>query len=426
MNIRNSMRLYKQAIRIMPGGVNSPVRSGYAVGTHPLFISRGRGAYVYDVDGNRFIDYMLSWGPLILGHAYPHVVRAVKKAAGSGMSFGASTENEVVLAQMITKTIPSIEMLRLVNSGTEAVMSAVRLARGYTGRDKIIKFAGGYHGHSDSMLVEAGSGSLTFGRPSSKGIPLDFSKNTLVLPYNDIDKFYAVLKKYPRQIAAVVIEPIAANMGVVLPRENFLADIRGLTKKYNVILIFDEVITGFRLCFGSVQKIFKVEADITCLGKIIGGGMPIGAFGGKREIMQNIAPLGGVYQAGTLSGNPLAVSSGIETLSVLSGLDYQKIDVTTEGLCGRLEENLKRHKIKYCLNLAGSMFTLFFTDKKVVDLNSAKSALVKRFALYYNLMLRYGIMFPPSQFEACFLSFAHTRKDIEQTAKVQGEVVKQL
>ncbi|MFH2137923.1 MAG: glutamate-1-semialdehyde 2,1-aminomutase [Candidatus Omnitrophota bacterium] len=424
MNKRsNSAEYYKQALKLMPGGVNSPVRAFGAVGGNPVFIKRGKGSRIYDVDGNAYIDYVLSWGPLILGHAHKEVVAEVKKSLFYGLSFGAPTKAEVDFAKIITQAIPSMQMLRLVNSGTEATMSAIRLARGFTKKNKIIKFSGCYHGHNDGLLVKAGSGTATFGIPSSKGVPRDFTKNTIVVPYNDIAAIKKVITAQHKDIAAVILEPVAGNMGVVKPKNEFLAELRKLTEKNNILLIFDEVITGFRFCFGGAQKLFKIKPDITCLGKIIGGGLPIGAYGASKEIMSSICPLGEVYQAGTLSGNPIAVSSGLKTLQILRKLDYNRINKLAKVLCEQIEEICREHKVKAKINRMGSMFTLFFTEKQVVDYRSASLADSKQYAKFFNAMLDAGIYMAPSQFEANFLSFAHTKQDIEKTVKAVEKAV---
>jgi glutamate-1-semialdehyde 2,1-aminomutase len=415
MKLVRSAALYKEAGKYLAGGVNSPVRAFKAVGGTPIFMKKGKGAKIFDVDNNRYIDYVMSWGALILGHTHPAVIKALKRAINSGTSFGAPTEKETEFSKMICNAIPSIEVLRLVNSGTEATMSAIRLARGYTGKDKIIKFAGAYHGHFDSLLVKAGSGAATFGISDSLGVPKSLSKDTLVLPYNNIDKVARAVKLKHKETACLIVEPVCANMGVVLPRENFLADLRELTFKYKIVLIFDEVICGFRLCFGGAQNIYKIKPDLTCLGKIIGGGLPIGAFGGRREVMQFLAPLGKVYQAGTLSGNPLAVNAGLATLKSLSKLNYQKLNTLAQGLCAGLGEILKKNNLSFSINRIGSMFTLFFARNKVYDFQTAKTSDTKKYASYFWSMLKNGIYSAPSQFEANFLSFAHKEQDTEST-----------
>jgi glutamate-1-semialdehyde 2,1-aminomutase len=414
---KKSNVLYQRALALIPGGVNSPVRAFGAVGGHPLFIARGKGSMIYDVDGNAYIDYVLSWGPLILGHARREVVSAIKQAAERGTSFGAPTRAEVILAGMITAAFPSMEQIRLVNSGTEATMSAIRLARGFTKKNKIIKFEGCYHGHSDSLLVKAGSGAATFGIPTSAGVPADFAGNTIVVPYNDSGALRAVITAEHKNIAAVIMEPVCGNMGVVLPQAGFLADVRQITKQYGILLIFDEVMTGFRLCFGGAQTLYGIVPDITCLGKVIGGGMPIGAYGARREIMRFVSPLGEVYQAGTLSGNPIAVACGLKTLQILKQLDYNTIEVCCGSLCEAVRELSARARRPLTINRLGSMFTFFFTGTAVTDYQTAQSADTRRYAAYFTAMLRNGIYSAPSQFEANFLSFAHTDKDIRTTVR---------
>lgn len=418
MQTSKSKRIFALAQKVIPGGVNSPVRAFKAVGLEPLFVSKARGSKIYDADGREYIDYVSSWGPMILGHAHPQVRQAMAKALTKGWSYGAATELEVQLAQLISKAIPSMEMIRFVSSGTEATMSAIRLARGYTGRDKIIKFEGCYHGHGDSFLVKAGSGATTFGVPDSAGIPPAIAETTLVAPYNNLEAVRNLFAQNPSQIAAVIVEPIAGNMGVVLPKEGFLKGLEEICHDQGSLLIFDEVITGFRATFGGVQQIFGVNPDLTCLGKIIGGGMPVGAYGGRREIMEKVAPLGPVYQAGTLSGNPIAMTCGLTTLKILREKKiYQKINKLTDQLCQGLAEIAREKGIPCWLNKFGSMFTLFFTNEEVVDYSSAKKADTKRYASFFQQMLKAGIWLPPSQFEACFLSFAHTEKDIARTLR---------
>jgi glutamate-1-semialdehyde 2,1-aminomutase len=422
-----STRLQKLAERLMPGGVNSPVRSYRAVGGTPIFISRGKAAYVYDEDGNRYIDYIASWGPLILGHAYPDVVTAIKKAAENGTSFGASCEKEVELSNLIVKTYPSIDMVRMTSSGTEATMSAVRVARAFTGRDLIVKFEGCYHGHADYLLVKAGSGATTFGTPSSPGVPKGFTANTLLARFNDIGSVQRLFRKHKDKIAAIIIEPVAANMGVVTPAVGFLESLRTITEDHGALLIFDEVISGFRLGLGGAQETYGVTPDLTCLGKIIGGGLPVGAYGGKREIMKLVAPIGPVYQAGTLSGNPLAMAAGISTINGLRKKGtYEKLNEMTRQLVEGVDNILKKHGITARINSIGSMFTIFFTDSDVVDYDSALKSDTKIYARFFKSLLKGGIMFPPSQFEAVFVSLAHTESDIDMTLKAFSRVVKSL
>lgn len=422
-----SKRLFRQAKIFIPGGVNSPVRAFKAVGANPLFIAKGRGSKIEDADGNSFIDYVMSWGALILGHSHPQVISVIKQACARGTSFGAPTQNETELARLICRAIPSIQMLRLVSSGTEATMSAIRLSRGYTGKDMVVKFSGNYHGSHDSVLVKAGSGATTLGHPDSAGVPKSLARQTLVLPYNDIDSAARIIKSRHKEIACVIVEPVSANMGLVLPKQGFLPGLRELTKRYGIVLIFDEVICGFRLAFGGAQTLHKIKPDLTCLGKIIGGGLPIGAYGGKAEIMRHLAPVGHVYQAGTLSGNPVSVSAGIATLRMLSKLDYRQLDRDCAILCNGLSEELNRQGVKFVLNRAGSMFTVFFTDRqKVFDYESALSSDTAKYARYFRSMLNQGIYLPCSQFEANFLSFAHTQQDIRETLKAHLRAISKL
>jgi glutamate-1-semialdehyde 2,1-aminomutase len=392
----------------MPGGVNSPVRAFKAVGGTPFFVARGEGCYLWDVDGNRFIDFVCSWGPLILGHAHPEVVAAVKEAVERGTTYGAPTELEVALAEKIQQAFPSMEMLRLVNSGTEATMSAIRAARGYTGRKKIVKFEGCYHGHADYLLVKAGSGAATFGIPDSAGVPEGTAQDTIVLPYNDIEAFNKTMDAMGEEIAAVIVEPIAGNMGVVLPKPEFLAALRQQTEKRGIVLIFDEVITGFRVAYGGAQSLYGIKPDMTCLGKIVGGGFPLAAYGGRKEIMQTVAPLGPVYQAGTLSGNPVAVTAGLKTLEILERDNpYPELERRTKQLTQVISEAAKEAGVPVQINQIASMFTVFFTDQPVVDYASARRSDTQRYARFFHALLERGVYFPPSQFEAAFLSTAH-------------------
>ncbi len=424
MKTKKNSKLFQDASKVIPGGVNSPVRAFKAVGASPIFIEKAKGPYLYDADGNRYIDYCLSWGPMILGHANRQVLDKVKKVMAKGTSFGIPTKLETQLAKMITDEIDTVEKVRLVSSGTEAVMTAIRLARGCTGRDKIIKFIGCYHGHVDYMLVQAGSGAMTFGVPSSPGVPRDFTKHTILLPYNNIGSIEKVFKKYSSQIAAVIVEPVAGNMGVVLPKPGFLETIRRLCTKSGSILIFDEVITGFRVKYGSVQSLFGVKADLTCLGKIIGGGFPIGACGGKAKLMNNLAPKGKVYQAGTLSGNPVCVAAGIATLKLLkSKKTYHSLALSTEKLCTRISKTLENVSVRHTINRIGSMFTLFFNSTAVTDYDSAVKSDTKMYAKYFTAMLKNGIYLPPSQFEANFLSTEHGQKDFDKTITAVRKVV---
>lgn len=418
MRIDRSIALYEDAVRYIPGGVNSPVRAFKAVGLNPPFICRGEGALIYDADGNEYIDYVGSWGPLILGHRHPAVMAALQRCLEDGTSFGAPTELETVLAKMIVEAVPSIEMVRLVNSGTEAAMSALRLARGYTGRDKIVKFAGCYHGHADFLLIKAGSGALTMGVPTSPGVPAGTAKDTIVAPYNDLDTLRSIFEQEGWHIAAVIVEPVAGNMGVVLPASGFLAGLRELTAAYGSLLIFDEVMTGFRLAYGGAQELYGINPDLTCLGKVIGGGLPVGAYGGEKEIMLHVAPAGPVYQAGTLSGNPLAVSGGIATLEELRrpGV-YEELELKSARLADGLAEAAREAGVEVYCTRAGSMLCVFFTGAAVVDYGTACTADTGRYALFFKSMLEQGIYLAPSQFEAMFVSLAHTDEQIDCTVE---------
>jgi len=411
-----SRKLFALAKTQIPGGVNSPVRAFRSVGGTPLFIERAKGSTVRDVDGNSFIDYVGSWGPMILGHAHPKVVAAVRASASRGTSYGAPTPGEVGLAHLVRKAFPSIRKVRLVSSGTEAAMSAVRLARGYTGRDKIIKFEGGYHGHADAMLVSAGSGALTFGLPDSPGVPRDVARNTLTAKFNDVPSVSRLLERNRGQVAAVLVEPIPGNMGVVLPAPEFLAQLRALTKRHGTLLIFDEVISGFRVAFGGAQELFGVVPDLTVLGKIIGGGLPVGAFGGRREIMDALSPVGPVYQAGTLSGNPLAVAAGIAALTELSrkGI-YRELHAKADYFAEKMAKVFAASGVPTYTNRVGSMWTTFFQPGPVTDYASAKRSDTKRYARYFHGLLARGIYVAPSQFEAGFVSLAHTKRDLDRT-----------
>ena len=423
----NSKKLFAEAQKYLPGGVNSPVRAFKAVGGTPPFIARAKGSKIYDADGNEYIDFVNSWGPMILGHAYPPVVAALKKAAGQGTSYGAPTELETVLARMISTAMPSIEMLRLVSSGTEATMSALRLARAFTGRDKIIKFDGGYHGHADGLLTKAGSGVATLGIPDSPGVPAGYAQCTLVAPYNNLEAVEQLFKSYPEQIAAVIVEPVAANMGVVPPQPGFLSGLRKLTKQQGSLLIFDEVITGFRLSYGGAQALFKITPDLTCLGKIIGGGLPVGAYGGRRDIMSLMAPLGPVYQAGTLSGNPLAMTAGIETLKALNqpGV-YAQLEKKSAVLEKGIIKAAAAAGIGLYVSRVASLLTAFFTSDEVVDYESAKKSDTKLFGRFFWRVINEGVYWPPSQFEAAFVSLAHSDEDIEFTVEVIARALKSL
>jgi glutamate-1-semialdehyde 2,1-aminomutase len=413
---KDSESLFAEAQRYIPGGVNSPVRAFRAVGGHPRFIARAAGGHIYDVDGREYIDYVASWGPMILGHAHPQVVQAIQQAAERGTSYGAPTAGEVTLARMICEAFPSIELVRLVSSGTEAAMSAIRVARGYTQRDMIIKFDGCYHGHTDGLLVQAGSGATTLGIPNSGGVPASYAQQTLSLPFNDLAAVRQAFTRYRERIAAVVLEPIPGNMGVVLPQPEFLQGLRQITREAGALLIFDEVITGFRVGYGGAQHLYEVTPDLTILGKIIGGGLPVGAFGGRRDIMEQVAPLGPVYQAGTLSGNPLAVTAGIETLRLLHAPGvYEGLEAKASRLCDGVQAAAKRVGVPIFATRVGSMFCAFFTGQEVRDYRSAGTADTKMFQRYFQAMLEGGIYIAPSQFEAGFVSTAHTERDIDRT-----------
>ncbi len=427
MNTSRSQSLFSEAQKYLPGGVDSPVRAFRAVGGHPLFIQRGKGSRIWDADGNSYIDYVGSWGPLIAGHAHPSVVSALKDAAERGTSYGAPTELEIELAKLVTSAVPSVEMVRFVNSGTEATMSALRLARAYAKRDKIIKFDGCYHGHSDGLLAKAGSGVATLGLPDSPGVPASFAEQTLVAPYNDVAAVEALFKVYPGQIAAVILEPVAANMGVVPPKPGFLQGIRSLTEREGALLIFDEVITGFRVGLGGAQGLYGVRPDLTCLGKIIGGGLPVGAYGGRREIMEMVAPLGPVYQAGTLSGNPLAMTAGIETLRLLHDQGvYEKLERTASRLADGLMRLATAAEVPVYGTRVGSVMTLFFTRQEVSDYASARKADTAQYAKFFRSMLDQGIYLAPSQFEAAFVSTAHSEEDIDLTLQAAETAFKTL
>ncbi len=424
---KRSQELYCEAQRYLPGGVDSPVRAFKAVGGTPPFMVRGRGSRIYDADDNEFIDYICSWGPLILGHSHPQVVEALKRAAERGTSFGTPTELETTLAKMVSAAMPSIEMLRFVNSGTEATMTALRLARAFTGREKIVKFAGCYHGHVDGLLAESGSGLATLGIPSSPGVPSSYAQNTLVIPYNNSGAVEQVFQRYPREIAAVIIEPMAANMGVVPPDPAFSFGLRKLTEETGALLIFDEVISGFRVGYGGAQTFYGIAPDLTCLGKIIGGGLPVGAYGGRRDIMEMMAPVGPVYQAGTLSGNPLAMTAGIETLKVLSqpGV-YEQLEAKTSRLGEGIVRAASDAGISLQVSRIASLLTAFFTGEPVVDYESATRADTELFSRYFQSLLSDGIYWPPSQFEAAFVSLSHSYEDIQSTISAVDKALRQL
>ncbi len=416
MNTKHSHELFARACELIPGGVNSPVRAFKAVGGQPRFIARGEGAHLFDVDGNRYIDYVLSWGPLIHGHAHPYVIEAITRVAAQGTSYGAPTELEVRLAQMVIEAMPAVEMVRFVNSGTEATMSALRLARAYTRRNKIIKFAGGYHGHADFLLVAAGSGATTLGIPDSPGVPAATTTDTLIAPYNSLPAVEALFSEFPDSIAAVIVEPVAGNMGCVPPLPGYLQGLRTLTERYGALLIFDEVMTGFRVAYGGAQALYGVQPDLTCLGKIIGGGLPAAAYGGRRDIMSLVAPSGPVYQAGTLSGNPLAMAAGIAQLELLQqpGV-YEHLEARSAQLAEGIGAAAKAAGVPVTQTRVGSMFCTFFTDQPVIDYTTAKTAHVERYARFFQAMLDQGIYLAPSQFEAAFLSLAHQEQEIRHT-----------
>lgn len=418
-----SETLFQKAVKVIPGGVNSPVRAFGSLGTTPRFIKRAEGAYLYDEDGNAYIDYVGSWGPMILGHSRREVLDRVQEACKDGLSFGAATAREVEMAELVCELIPSIEMVRMVNSGTEAVMSAIRLARGYTRRDKIVKFTGCYHGHSDGLLVKAGSGVMTAGVPDSLGVPLGCTQDTLSANYNDLDSVRAQFSRCGEEIAAVIVEPVAANMGVVPPKPGFLEGLRSICDEYDALLIFDEVITGFRLGIDGAQGYYGVTPDITTFGKIIGGGMPVGAYGGRREIMELVSPVGNVYQAGTLSGNPVAMAAGIAQLTILKEHPeyYKKLNEQADRFYQNMENILKKAGLSLQMNHVGSLGCLYFTEQEVSDYESAKTSDTEAFAKYCNYMMEHGVYLAPSQFEAMFLSMVHTEAIQEKTLEIFGQ-----
>jgi len=410
-----SKQAFQEALNLMPGGVNSPVRAFKSVNMDPIFMERGKGSKIYDIDGNEYIDYVLSWGPLILGHSNDQVVEALKKITELGTSFGAPSLAENKLAQLVIERVPSVEMIRMVSSGTEATMSALRLARGYTGRNIILKFEGCYHGASDSLLIKAGSGVATLGLPDSPGVPEGVAKNTITVAYNDLDGVKYAFEQYGKDIAGVIVEPVAGNMGVVPPVPGFLEGLRELTTQYGALLIFDEVMTGFRVGYNCAQGYFNITPDITCLGKVIGGGLPVGAYGGRAEIMEKVAPSGNIYQAGTLSGNPLAMTAGYETISQLTEDDYKEFERKGDRLEAGIKAAAQKHDIPATVNRAGSMIGFFFTNEAVINYDRAKQSNLDFFAAYYRTMAEQGVFLPPSQFEGLFLSKAHSDEDIEKT-----------
>ena len=419
-----SQELFDRAQSHIPGGVNSPVRAFKSVGGTPLFIEKAEGAYIYDVDGKRYTDYVGSWGPMILGHAHPEVIDAVKAAADNGLSYGAPTEIEITMAEKIAEIMPSIEMVRMVSSGTEATMSALRLARGFTGRDTIVKFEGGYHGHGDSLLVKAGSGALTFGEPNSPGVPADLAKHTLTLDYNNSEQVKEVFAEKGDEIACIIVEPVSGNMNCIPPVAGFLETLREVCDQHGTVLIFDEVMTGFRVALGGAQSVYNIKPDLTCLGKVIGGGMPVGAFGGRRDIMEKLSPLGPVYQAGTLSGNPIAMTAGLKTLELISKEDFY-IDLTmkTKVLLEGLKEEADKHNIPFTTSQVGGMFGLFFTDAdKVSTFQAVSQCNIERFNTFFHAMLEAGINLAPSSYEAGFVSAAHSVEDLEATVAAADKV----
>ena len=423
-----SEQLFEKAQKVIPGGVNSPVRAFKGVGGTPVFIEKAEGAYITDSDGKRYIDYVGSWGPMVLGHNHPAIIDAVLKAVPNGLSFGAPTESEITLAELVCKLVPSIELVRMVSSGTEATMSAIRLARGYTGRDKIIKFEGCYHGHSDSLLVKAGSGALTLGQPSGPGVPADFAKHTITCTYNDLDSVKQAFEQYPTEIACLIVEPVAGNMNCVPPKEGFLQGLRELCDQYGTVFIIDEVMTGFRVSLGGAQAYYGVKPDLTTLGKIIGGGMPVGTFGGKREIMEAIAPTGPVYQAGTLSGNPIAMAAGLACLTELSKAgNEEKLAEKTKTLAEGFKALAAKHKVPFVVQYVGGMFGLFFTEQtEVTSFQEVMKCDAEKFNRFFHLMLEQGIYLAPSAFEAGFMSLAHSDADIEATLQAADKAFAQL
>jgi glutamate-1-semialdehyde 2,1-aminomutase len=426
MKNTKSNKLFETAKKFIPGGVNSPVRAFKSVGTTPRFIARAKGAYLWDADDNRYIDYIGSWGPMILGHSHPSIIKAIREKAKHGTSFGAPTELEVNIAELITKMVPSIEMLRMVNSGTEATMSAIRLARAYTGKDKIIKFDGCYHGHADSFLIKAGSGAATFGTPDSPGVTKSTAADTLNATFNNIESVKKIIGDHKSEIAAIIVEPIVGNMGCIPPKPGFLGALRSICTQQKIVLIFDEVMTGFRVSPGGAQELYGIKPDLTTLGKIIGGGLPVGAYGGKREIMEMVAPNGPMYQAGTLSGNPLAMAAGFEMLSILNKNKsiYKQLEQSSKQIEEVFKENLKKLNLDFVINRVGSMFTLFFTNNEVTDADSARRSDTNLFGIYFRAMLENGIYLPPSQYEAAFVSTEHTRYLIDKTIRANFKSLK--
>jgi glutamate-1-semialdehyde 2,1-aminomutase len=428
VNLSKSKSLFDRAKQFIPGGVNSPVRAFRAVGGNPVFMKRAKGAFLYDEDGNEYIDLINSWGPMILGHAHPLIEEAIKEALVDSPSFGAPTNREVEMAELICSIMPSIEKVRMVNSGTEATMSAIRVARGFTGKDKFIKIEGCYHGHGDSFLIAAGSGALTFGSPDSPGVTKGTAKDTLIAPFNDLEAIEVIIEKNKNEIAAIILEPVVGNMGCVIPLHGYLQGLRQLCDRHNIILIFDEVMTGFRLSLGGAQELYGVKPDLTTLGKIIGGGLPVGAYGGKRDIMDSISPVGPVYQAGTLSGNPLAMAAGLTMLTYLkqNPMVYQQLDRQTTRLAQQLKSQHAEQGLNYTINQVGSMFTLFFTDQPVIDFHTAKASDTGQFARYFQGMLTEGIYLAPSQFEAMFISTSINDGIIDRILQASKKVLKNV
>ncbi|MDH5607915.1 MAG: glutamate-1-semialdehyde 2,1-aminomutase [Cyclobacteriaceae bacterium] len=425
MQTNNSKELFEKARQVIPGGVNSPVRAFKAVGGNPVFFTSAKGAYMYDEDGNRYIDLINSWGPMILGHAFEPVEKAVVDAVKASPSFGAPGRREVEMAELIVSMVPSIEKVRMVNSGTEATMSAIRVARGYTGRDKFIKMEGCYHGHGDSFLIAAGSGAVTMGSPDSPGVTVGTAKDTLLAPYNDLAFIDRLLAENPNEIAAIIVEPVVGNMGCVLPAEGYLQGLRDRCDRHGIVLIFDEVMTGFRLAAGGAQELFGVMPDMTTLGKIIGGGLPVGAYGGKKEIMDFVSPQGPVYQAGTLSGNPVAMAAGLAMLGELKNRPeiYRQLDETTQKITTGIRQNLDKLALPYTINQVGSMYSLFFTGKKVVDFETAKTSDTSRFGAYFNAMLHLGIYLAPSQYESLFVSAAIGDEEVNRIVDASAQAM---
>jgi len=423
-NTSCAQEAFAEANRVIPGGVNSPVRAFAGVGTTPVFVRRGQGSRVWDIDGNEYIDYIGSWGPLILGHAHPKVVETIQMAAFRGTSFGLPTQIETKMARQICNSLPSVEMVRMVNSGTEAAMSAIRLARGYTNRQIIVKFQGNYHGHADALLIKSGSGVATLGLPDSPGVPDNVTANTIAIPYNSLESISLIFKRYGEQIAAVIVEPVAGNMGVIPPLPGFLQELREITAKYGSLLIFDEVMTGFRVSYHGAQGLYGIEPDLTCLGKVIGGGLPVGAYGGKREIMERIAPVGPIYQAGTLSGNPLAMSAGYRTLRLLEepGI-YEELERKTAKLAEGFLRNARRTGVPLKVNRVGSMLSPYFTEQDVVNYETAQRSNMERFKRYHAAMLDLGILTAPTPYEVMFVSTAHSDEDIENTIEAHYQAL---